>query len=396
MAKTDAMSDSPPAGPLAGVRVVELGMWVAAPAAAGLCADWGADVIKVEPPGGDPQRSVFAAIGVRDQVGVPPFEMDNRGKRSVVLDVRTDEGRRAFEELLAEADVFVTNLRPAALARSGLSPPEVTSRHPRLIYASITAYGTEGPDVDRPGYDVGAFYARSGVADTLVPEGEYPPALRSAFGDHFTALALAAGLAAKLYERERTGRGGHVTTSLLRTGMYALSWDIGIQLRFGRREQTRDRNTSGAPLVNCYRAANGRGFWLLCVQADRHWPKVLAAINRRELADDERFTSAGGRRRHSAELIAVLDAAFAGFGFDELTRRFDDADVWWAPINTIADVISDPQARAAGGFITIDPDDGTEPFEVVNSPVDFAGYPFAPGPVPSLGEHDPIFFDRPT
>ncbi|MBA2386744.1 MAG: CoA transferase [Acidimicrobiia bacterium] len=391
MTKTGAMSDSRSVGPLAGVRVVELGMWVAAPAAAGLCADWGADVIKVEPPDGDPQRSVFAALGVRDQVGVPPFEMDNRGKRSVILDVRSDEGRQAFEELLAQADVFVTNLRPAALARSGLSPSEVMARHGRLIYASITAYGTEGPDVDRPGYDIGAFYARSGVAATLVPDGEYPPALRSGFGDHFTGLSLAAGIAAKLYERERTGRGGHVTTSLLRTGMYALSWDIGIELRFGRREQTRDRYTSGAPLVNCYRAADGRGFWLLCVQADRHWPKVLAAIDRQELGDEERFSSAAERRRHSAELISVLDAAFARFGFDELTSRFDDADVWWAPINTIADVIADPQARGAGGFVTIDPDDGTTPFEVVNSPVDFEGYRFEPGPVPSLGEHDPTF-----
>ncbi|MDQ3737841.1 MAG: CoA transferase [Actinomycetota bacterium] len=385
------MSDSRSAGPLAGVRVVELGMWVAAPATAGLCADWGADVIKVEAPGGDPQRSVFAALGVRDQVGVPPFEMDNRGKRSVVLDVRTDEGRQALERLLADADVFVTNLRPAALARFGLNPAEVTARHPRLIYASITAYGTEGPDVDRPGYDIGAFYARSGVAATLVPDGEYPPALRSGFGDHFTALAMAAGLTAKLYERERTGRGGHVTTSLLRTGMYGLSWDIGIQLRFGRREQTRDRHTSGAPLVNCYRAGDGRAFWLLCVQADRHWPKVLAAIDRPELGGDERFSSAGKRRRHSAELIAELDVAFARFEFGDLTRRLDDADVWWAPINTIADVIADPQVRAAGGFVSIAPEDGTAPFEVVNSPVDFGGYRFEPGPVPSLGEHDAAF-----
>lgn len=381
------MSDVTSTGPLTGYRVVELTVWVAGPAAGGLCADWGADVIKVEPPTGDPQRNVFGAIGIRDQKGVSPFEGVNRGKRSVVIDLRTDDGMAKLHGLLENADVFITNLRPRALERLGIWHTDLVERYPRLVYASITGYGDTGPDRDRPGYDIGAFYARSGFAHALVPEGEYPPPMRSGFGDNFTGLTLTTGLLAKLLERERTGRGGTVSTSLLRTGMYGLMWDIGIQLRYGKRERTRSRDDYGAPLIHCYRAGDERGFWLLCLEGDRHWPKLLAAIDAQHLDADERFSSSKGRRRNGKAIIAALDAEFAKFEYDELTKAFDEHDVWWAPINSIPDVIADPQARAAGGFVTMAPRDGDEPFESVNGPVDFGGYDFVPGPVPELGEH---------
>ena len=192
-------------GPLHGYRVVELGVWVAGPAAAGLMADWGADVVKVEPPAGDPQRRVFGALGIADQQGVPPFEIDNRGKRSVVLDLQTDEGKAQMGRLLATADVFVTNVRPDALERLGLGHEHVMARYPRLVYASLTGYGLEGPERNRAGYDIGAFWARSGLAHTLVPPDELPPSLRSGMGDHTTGVALLSGVLAKLLERERSG-----------------------------------------------------------------------------------------------------------------------------------------------------------------------------------------------
>lgn len=374
-------------GPLQGVRVVELGVWVAGPAAAGLMADWGADVVKVEPPAGDPQRRVFGALGVADQQGVPPFEIDNRGKRSVVLDLQTAAGREQMERLLADADVFVTNVRPDALGRLGLAHDDVLARHPRLVYASLTGYGLEGPEVNRAGYDIGAFWARSGVAHTFVPPGELPPALRSGMGDHITGITLLSGITAKLFERERTGRGGLVATSLLRTGMYTLGWDIGIALRYGKRESTRPRERNRAPLMNCYRAADGRSFWLLLLEADRHWPKLLVALGRPELGDDERFADARARAVHAEALIATLDEEFAKFDFTELTARFDANDVWWAPINSIFDVIDDPQAQASGAFVEMTPHEGEAPYRAVNGPVDFAGYRVAPGPVPRLGEH---------
>ena len=374
-------------GPLAGYRVVELGVWVAGPAAAGLLADWGADVIKVEPPTGDPQRNIFGAVGVSDQQGVPPFEIDNRGKRSVVLDLQFAEQRETMDRLLATADVFVTNVRPDALRRLGLHHDDLLVRHPHLVYASLTGYGLDGPDAGRPGYDVGAFWARSGVAHTLVPPDEYPPAIRSGMGDHITGITMASGILAKLLERSRTGVGGLVATSLLRTGMYTIGWDIGIQLRYGKRESTRPRHRNGAPLMHCYRTRDERAFWLLMLQADRHWPKLIAALQRDDLAVDDRFLDAKSRRINSEQLIAELDAAFAQRDFDDLTARFDEHDVWWAPINSIVDVIADPQAQAAGAFVDMSPRDGEPPYQAVNGPIDFGGYEFQPGPVPALGEH---------
>jgi crotonobetainyl-CoA:carnitine CoA-transferase CaiB-like acyl-CoA transferase len=374
-------------GPLHGYRVVELGVWVAGPAAAGLAADWGADVIKVEPPAGDPQRRVFGALGIADQQGVPPFEIDNRGKRSVVLDLQTEEGRAHMERLLATADVFVTNVRPDALERLGLGHDAVLARFPKLVYASLTGYGLDGPERNRAGYDIGAFWARSGVAHTLVPPDQLPPALRSGMGDHVTGITLLSGILAKLLERERTGVGGLVATSLMRTGMYTIGWDIGIVLRFGKRESTRPRERSRGPLVNCYRSADGRAFWLLLLEADRHWPKLVAALGLAELADDERFTDAKQRLANSEALIAELDEAFARFPYDDLIARFDAHDVWWAPINSIFDVIEDPQAQANGAFVEMTPQPGEEPYRAVNGPVDFPGRTFRPGPVPRLGEH---------
>ena len=226
-------------GPLHGVKVVELGVWVAGPAATGLMADWGATVIKVEPPTGDPQRAVFGALGVADQAGVPPFEIDNRGKKSVVLDLRTDADLATMHALLAEADVFVSNVRPAGLKRMGLDPDALTEKYPRLVYGLLTGYGSNGPDVDRAGYDIGAFWARTGLAHTLVAPGDNPPPVRSGQGDHTTGLSMCAGVMAALFDRERTGKGRVVETSLLRTGIYTIGWDVGVQLRFGKRTSTK-------------------------------------------------------------------------------------------------------------------------------------------------------------
>jgi crotonobetainyl-CoA:carnitine CoA-transferase CaiB-like acyl-CoA transferase len=371
---------------LSGYRVVECAVWVAGPAAAGLLADWGADVIKVEPPAGDPQRKVFNAIGVGRET-VPPFELDNRGKRSVVLDLYTDEGRAAMYELLATADVFITNLRPDALARLGLDHETLLERFPRLVYGSITGYGLQGPDRNRPGYDVGAFWARSSMAALHVPPDDMPPAIRSAVGDHVTGMTLAAGLLARLLEREKTGKGGLVATSLLRTGMYCVGWDIGIYLRFGRLQRTRDRTASTTPLVNSYRASDGHGFWLIGLEGDRHWPGLLAALERPDLAGDERFADATSRAKNGPELVAVLDELFGAEPMDHWVARFDEHDVWWAPINTVADVVNDPQAIAAGGFVDMPVVDGEEPYKAVASPLDFSGYTFTARAVPGLGEH---------
>lgn len=376
-------------GPLHGVRVVEMGVWVAGPAVTGIMADWGADVIKVEPPTGDPQRSVFGALGVADQQGVPPFEIDNRGKRSVVLDLREPADLGTMMNLLEGADVFVTNVRPGGLARLGLDADTLTARFPRLVYGIITGYGLAGPDVDRAGYDIGAFWSRSGLAHTTVAPDELPPALRSGQGDHTTGLSLAAGIMAALFDRERTGKGRLVSTSLLRTGMYTLGWDIGVYLRFGKRQSTKSGRANPAPQMNCYRCSDGRAFWLLGLEADRHFPGLLAAIGREDLAGVENFRNARARSINAAEFTAVLDEHFATDTYDHWTSRFDEHDVWWAPLNSIAEVVDDPQANASGAFVDMTPQPGEAPYRAVNTPVDFAGYEPTYGPVPKLGQHEP-------
>ncbi len=375
--------------PLAGVKVVELGVWVAGPAAGGLMADWGADVIKVESAQGDPQRNMFQALGIDAQIGEPQFEIDNRGKRSVVLDLHSEDGKREMLSLLGDADVFITNVRLPALRRLGLDPDAIRSQFPRVIYGLLTGYGSEGPDVDRPGYDIGAFWARSGLAHTMVSPDQLPPAIRSGQGDHTTGITLVSGVMAALFDRERTGQGRLVSTSLLRTGIYTLGWDIGVYLRFGKRESTKPRARLRAPLMNSYRCSGGRAFWLLGLEADRHWPALIAAINRRDLAEDERYVDARARLVNSESLIATLDEIFASETIDVWTQKFDEHDVWWAPINSIPDVVVDSQAIAAGAFIEMNPREGQDPYRAVNSPVDFDGYTFRPGQVPWLGEHDP-------
>ena len=377
---------------LDGVRVVELGVWVAGPGAGGVLADWGADVIKVEAPAGDPMRRMLAlAGGGREDLPSPPFDLDNRGKRSVVLSL--PEQADVMDRLLSTADVFLTNLRPDAVARLGLDPSVVCAAHPRLVYASVTGYGRQGPDAGRAGYDVGAFWARSGLAAMAVPPDSPQLHFRGGVGDHVTAITTVAGILGALLERERTGRGRLVETSLLRTGIWTLGWDLGLAMRFKPDLVPQARTEQGNPMVNVYRAGDGKWFWLLGVEGDRLWRPVLRAIDREAWADDERFSSMRARRRNAVELIAMLDELFASRTRDEWIELFDAHDVWWAPVNTIEDVLADPQAAAIGAFVDVPGGAGAPEHRAVASPVSFPGDGADPdasrprGPVPALGEH---------
>ncbi|MCX7621791.1 MAG: CoA transferase [Acidimicrobiales bacterium] len=370
------------------IRVIELGVWVAGPSAAGILADWGADVVKVEAPGGDPMRRVFQLIAGHGRPESPPFDLDNRGKRSVALDLTTAAGQEVIGRLIAGADVFLTNLRPEAIERLGLAPERLLAEYPRLIYAIVTGYGRRGPDAGRAGYDVGGFWARSGVAASLVPPGEPPPAIRGGFGDHVTGLAVLAGILGALVERQRTGRGQLVETSLLRTGIYCLGWDLGIQARFGKLLPAVPRDHEINPLVNCYRAGDGRWLWLLGVESDRHFPALCRALDRLDWFGDERFNTARGRRKNAPAVIEAFDAEFAKYSFGELTDRFDREDVWWAPVNTPAEVLADAQAAAANAFVEVPGGSWSSAHRAVNSPIDFGGSLVPPPrPTPAPGEH---------
>ncbi|WP_133915455.1 CaiB/BaiF CoA transferase family protein [Streptomyces sp. NBC_00582] len=373
--------------PLEGFSVVELGMWVAAPAAATMLADWGADVIKVEAPTGDPNRYTLRHVG-QDIDSAPPFETDNRGKRGIVLDLRSEDGKQVLERLLERADVFVTNLRPGALERLGLDPEELRERHPRLIVGTLTGYGWAGAERDRAGYDVSAFWARPGIAAMLNPAGEPPPGIRPGLGDRTAAANLVAGVLAALLRRERTGEGGVVDVSLLRSGTYANGNDLALQNFFGRRGRTRPRTEHESPLYNCYRAADDRWFWLVGLEGGRHWPGVVKALGREDLSDDERFATGKARRGHVRELIAVFDEEFAKRPLDEWAARFDAEGVWWAPVQTLAEVSADPQAEAVGAFVEQPGMGDAPPLRTVATPVRFWGVDEKPRTgAPTLGEH---------
>jgi crotonobetainyl-CoA:carnitine CoA-transferase CaiB-like acyl-CoA transferase len=374
------------ARPLDGVRVVELCQWVAGPAAAGILADWGADVIKVEAPGGDPQRRVFASVGIEKELPNPPFAQDNRGKRSVVLDLADPGDRDRFERLLDRADVLVTNLRPDALHRLDLDPAAVSRRHQSLVIGALSGYGPVGPARDVPGYDIGAFWSRSGLARTNNPADQPPLNVRSGVGDHITGMATAMGVLAALFERSRTGRGRVVETSLFSTGLYAGSWDLSIQGSLGRLATLRPRERAHTPLVNSYQAGDGRWFYLIGLEAERHFPGLVRALERPDLLDDERFATAGSMARNAEVLVAVLDDAFAERDLDEWAARFDEHDVWWAPCQSMAEVLDDPQAHAVGAFVPTS--DGTRELGTVASPARFDGQVFQPRrPVPTVGQH---------
>lgn len=374
-------------GPMDAVKVVEIGVWVAGPAAGGILADWGADVVKIEPPGiGDPARTFSRMFGA-DLPFNPIFENDNRSKRSIVVDLASETGREIALELVDGADVFVTNVRMKALARLGLDADTLLARCPRLIYAVISGYGLEGPDADRAAYDIAGFWARSGIAASLTSPGSHPPFQRGGMGDHNAGLAAAAAISAALYSREKTGQGQLVSTSLLREGLYTLSFDLSLGVRFGVPLQVADRKTMGNPCINNYADKDGRWFWIVGLEAERHWPSLARAVGHPEWISDPRFETVDARARNAGELIAALDAIFATRTRDEWGAVFDaEEDLWWAPVQTTQEVLSDPQVLASGGLVAVPDGDGTTLLPA--TPVDFGGTPWAPRSMaPAHGEH---------
>ncbi len=371
---------------LEGLKVVEYATYIAAPGCGGMLADWGADVIKVEPPGGDPIRKFFDSIG-NDSVVNPVFDMDNRGKRSIVLDTASPEGKAALQRLAADADVFVTNVRPAGLARAGLDYENLARLNPKLVYASVTGYGLQGPDVDRPGFDITAFWARSGMAVLTAPKGTDPFMIRTGMGDHITSMATAAGVLAALVERARTGKGRLVEASLMRAANYAMASDMAIAHAFGKVGSTRARPDSIQPLANFFKSSDGRWFVLNPRQGNADWEPLCRAIDRTDLIADARFTVAKARRQNGPALVAIVDEAFSRWTFDEIAARLDAQSLAWAPAQTAVQAANDPQLLAAGGVVDLPRHDGTT-VKAPGAPLRFPGADDGPkGPAPRCGEH---------
>lgn len=371
-----------------GVRVVELAQWVFVPVAGALLADWGADVIRVERLEGDPYRGlVTQGIGA-DSAGInPSVALANRGKRSIAVDVQTEEGRTVLDGLLASADVFLTSLRPAALVRLGLDSPTLREKYPTLVYARGHGFGTRGPDRNQPGYDGSAFWARGGLAHMLTPaERDYPISQRGAIGDRNGAMALAFGIAAALFKRARTGTGSVVDVSLLATAMATLSSDVLAALSGEAPKPVSERGALVNPLTGSYRTKDGRHVQLMFLEADRYWPDFCRLVGREDLIEDPRFADMAARRTHSAACVAELDAEFARRTLAEWTILLADIDAPWAPVQTIEELIEDPQVIANGYLAEVQLENGAS-YRLPAVPVQLDERPPTMRRAPEHGEH---------
>lgn len=372
---------------LHGIRVVEFATYVAGPAACGLLADYGAEVIKVESRRGDPMRQFFASVG-RDDTENRVFETDNRGKKSIVIDIATEEGAAEMRALLRTADVFVTNARPASLLRAGLDWDSLHAIKPDLIFAGFTGFGSEGPEADKPGFDITAFWARTGLCSLATVKGGEPVQLRTGIGDNMAALGLLSGVLGALYHRATTGEGQRVETSLIRMGFYAGASEQAVQLQLGRLASTKSRRAAVNPINNFFQTGDGRWFVTVPRQGrDGDWPRLARAAGRADLIDDPRFEGFRSRRANQDELIDLIDAAFAAMDFDTAAAALDREDMIWGPVLSVAQATKDAQARASGCFAEVEDDSG-ERFEVIAGPIDFGAMPRrAFRRAPAVGEH---------
>ena len=372
-------------GVMEGIRVLEVATWVAVPSACAILADWGAEVIKVEnPAGGDAVRGLTSIEGV--EAGDAWFQLLNRGKKSVALNLRHERGREALYRLVERADVFVTNLELPLVERFQVGYATLHAHNPRLIYGLLTGYGSQGPDRLLPGYDYTAFWARSGIMDRVSEPGRPPRPVRPGMGDNTTSLGIAAGLAAALFHRERTGQGQEVHFSLYHTAVWALGIDVQTVLAAGAALPQSERGKAANPLWNTYETSDGRWVQLAMLQADRYWPRLCQAIERPELAEDPRFASQQARQQHCQELVGIIGEAMARHPLAEWERRLREHDLVGGRVQTVLDTATDPQAAANGFFVEVAQEG--ERRRLVNSPIRFQqAAPRIRGLAPELGQH---------
>ncbi|MGW1753834.1 CaiB/BaiF CoA transferase family protein [Streptomyces mirabilis] len=374
---------------LEGLHVVDLASFIAGPAAATVLGDFGADVIKVEPPHtGDAYRSL-SRIPPNPQVeGVNyPWQLDNRNKRSIALNLKSPSARPVLESLVRWADVLVTNFPPRTREKLGLEYDALAPLNPRLIYADVTGFGEEGPDAHLPGFDVTAYWARSGLMD-LTRQRDVAPATNAfGSGDHSTAITLFAGIMTALYRREKTGQGARVTASLLAEGAWAASMWLQAVLVGAKPPRPIDRSDPPNALVNMYRTADDRWIVLGFANEDKQVPLFLKAIGHPEAAENPHYADTPSRRAHAAEIVAVLDKTFATRSLAKWREVLDAAGLTYGVVQTLEECAQDPQLLANRVFVPID-DGSDDPHLTVDSPVRLdQEQKVRPGPAPDLGEH---------
>jgi formyl-CoA transferase len=389
-AEARRMAQSPQAaGLLSGIRVVEAASMIMVPSVGALLADYGAQVVKVEPLEGELNRRGHRLPGMPVHDYEYCFLPDNRGKRSLAMDLKAPEALALLHRLLERADVFLTNHRPAALERLGLTWPELQALNPRLVYAHGTGFGDAGAEVDRPGFDSVSYWSRSGMEANLFPTEGWLGPVGYGTGDHPTGMALFSALLMALLARERSGRGTRVSCSLLAAGAWSNAVMIQAKLIGAQFLERRPREDARNFTSVYYRAGDKRLFKMAIVEIERDWPKVCRAIGKPELATDPRYATLADRMQDGRmrELIQLCDRIFAAQPMAYWERALREADVPFSLVATYDDVVKDAQMEANGVFVDIeDPERGR--LRTVDTPMHIEGQPkVARGPAPRLGEH---------
>jgi formyl-CoA transferase len=370
----------------AGLKVLDVASFIAAPAAATMLSDFGAEVIKVEPPGaGDTQRILGSVPPHPRAQGNYAWHLANRNKRGMAVDLKSEGGTMIVRRLVEWADVVITNYPHGVRERLHLGYEEVSAWNPRVIYADVTGFGDTGPDARLPGFDLTAYWSRSGLLSSTRDAGAPPTVPVPGSGDYATAAALYGAIVTGLYQRERTGKGMSVGTSLLAAGVWSAGNFVAGALAGGTSFGLHDPEAPTNPLMNPYETADGR--WFLLVAQPRHWPALTQAIGHPELLDDPRFADLRGFAHNGAALTALLDAAFRSQPLDHWKEVLDGARITYGVIQTPEETARDPQLHANEIAVPLHGDDDVT--ETISSPINVRGMAKLPAHrAPELGEHN--------
>lgn len=369
------------------LKVLDIATFFAGPGATTILSDFGADVIKVETPGmGDPSRNLFRAPPSPVSATNYIWQQANRNKRGITLNLKSPKGQDILRRLIGWADVIVVNFLPPVRARLHVTYEEVAAINPRIIYADVTGYGNCGPDAAEPGFDITAYWARSGLMDVTRNAG-CPPALPvPGIGDQATAMTLYASIVTGLYRREKTGQGCHVSAALIAEGAWAAAMWVQGALEGARLYDKSDRHHPPNPLLNTYQTSDERWF-LLVAESEKWWQALAGAVGHPEWTTDERFSTPAQRIAHTGLLTHLLEEAFAAHSFNYWHTTLTRARIPFSLVQTIEELAQDPQLQA-NHFVVPIADGAETPHFTVDSPVHIEQEAkVRPRLAPDLGQH---------
>lgn len=372
------------------LKVIDCASFIAGPAAATILSDFGADVIKIEPPGmGDPHRFLYMIEPNPKSKKNYFWQLTNRNKRSISLNLKDSDAQKILKKLIADADVFVVNFPPHVRKPLGITYEQVSEINPKIIYADITGYGEKGPEADKPGFDITAYWARTGLMDTARNDGSPPTLPVSGIGDHATASTLYGAIVTGLYRREKTGTGCKVSTSLIAEGAWAAGGWIqaaldGIKVSGPSGDRKKPHNA----LANTYQTSDDRWLLLAFVAEAKDWPGLVNALGRPELLSDARFADPKGRHSNATELMEVLQTEFIKQPLSYWREALDQVHVTFGVVQTISEIAQDPQLIANDVIRQIENGDPDTSTQTVDSPLKVWGEEkVAPRLAPGLGQH---------